>query len=49
MKKTKKDLFIELANPDKNGISRWVNVQEFIGKYQQLQFGNGGSWCELGR
>ena len=45
MKKTKKDLFVELANPDKNGISRWVNVQEFIGKYQQLQFGNGGSWC----
>jgi len=42
---TKKELFIELANPDKNGKSRWVEVSEFVGKYKELKFGNGGSWC----
>ncbi|HIZ88356.1 MAG TPA: hypothetical protein H9804_00275 [Candidatus Mucispirillum faecigallinarum] len=42
---TKKDLFLELAKPDSNGISRWVNVNEFVGKYKALQLGNGGSWC----
>jgi len=42
---TKTELFIELANPDSNGISRWVSVSEFIGKYKALQLGNGGSWC----
>lgn len=42
---TKKDLFIELANPDKNGVSRWVDIAEFVGKYKVLQLGNGGSWC----
>ncbi|MCQ2870760.1 hypothetical protein JT225_04515 [Helicobacter pylori] len=33
---------MELAQPDKNGVSRWVSVREFIGKYQGLQLGNGG-------
>ena len=42
---TKIDLFIELAKPDENGISRWVYVTEFTGKYKALQLGNGGSWC----
>lgn len=42
---TKKELFIELAKPDKNGISRWVEVSEFIEKYKGLKLGNGGSWC----
>lgn len=42
---TKKDLFIELAKPDINGISRWVNASEFTWKYKELQLGNGGSWC----
>lgn len=41
---TKKDLFIELAKPDDKGVSRWVNRNEFTGKYQGLQLGNGGSW-----
>ncbi|WRF03848.1 HNH endonuclease [Helicobacter pylori] len=36
---------MELAQPDKNGVSRWVSVTEFVGKYQGLQLGNGGSWC----
>ena len=43
MKKT--DLFLELANPDENGVSRWVEITEFVEKYKELQLGNGGSWC----
>ena len=42
---TKTELFLELAKPDKQGISRWVDVTEFVGKYKELQLGNGGSWC----
>ncbi|GAA8630881.1 hypothetical protein KYTH79_11490 [Helicobacter pylori] len=45
MNKSKKELFLELAQPDKNGMSRWVSTIEFVGKYQGLQLGNGGSWC----
>ncbi|WP_120820336.1 HNH endonuclease [Helicobacter pylori] len=45
MNKSKKELFLELAQPDNNGVSRWVSVTEFVGKYQELQLGNGGSWC----
>lgn len=44
-KKTKTELFLELANPDKTGKSRWVKSTEFVGKYKDLQLGNGGSWC----
>ena len=42
---TKTELFIELAKPDKDGISRWVKTTEFVGYYSALKFGNGGSWC----
>ncbi len=43
---TKTELFIDIAKPDKEtGISRWVSINEFIGKYKTLQLGNGGSWC----
>ncbi len=42
MSKSKKELFLELVQPDKNGVSRWVSAIEFIGKYQGLQLGNGG-------
>ncbi|GAA8151123.1 hypothetical protein NP05234_08560 [Helicobacter pylori] len=45
MSKSKKELFLELAQPDKTGVSRWVSTREFVGKYQGLQLGNGGSWC----
>lgn len=45
MKLTKTDLFLELAKPDENGISRWVSVSEFSWKYKDLQLWNGGSWC----
>lgn len=42
---TKTELFIKLANPNANGVSRWVLVSEFVGEYQALKLGNGGSWC----
>lgn len=42
---TKTELFIELAIPNEKGYSRWVSVTEFVGKYKELQLGNGGSWC----
>ncbi len=43
--KSKTDLFIELAELNEDGISRWVDVSEFSGKYEDLKLGNGGSWC----
>ena len=42
---TKTELFLELAKPDENGVSRWVSISEFVGKFKDLQLGNGGSWC----
>lgn len=42
---TKTELFIKLANPDANGVSRWVSVDEFVGDYACLTFGNGASWA----
>lgn len=42
---TKTELFIELAKPNSQGISRWVYATEFTGRYADLQLGNGGSWC----
>lgn len=41
---SKIDLFLELAKPDENGISRWVKTSEFVGKYKELELGNGCSW-----
>ena len=38
---TKTELFLELAQPDENGISRWVYTSEFTGKYERLKLGNG--------
>lgn len=40
----KHELFINLANPDKKGISRWVNTSEFVGDYSSLELLNGLSW-----
>lgn len=40
------DLFLELAKPDKNGFSRWVETSEFVGDYKDLQLGNG---CDFAR
>jgi hypothetical protein len=41
---TQQELFLELASPNKDGISRWVNTSEFIGKYSTLELLNGLSW-----
>ncbi len=41
---TKIELFEELAQPDQNGVSRWVSVDEFVGRYQGLQLLNGAGW-----
>lgn len=41
---SKTDLFIKLAKPDENGVSRWVSTKEFVGEYADLKLGNGGSW-----
>jgi len=41
---TQQELFLELAKPDENGISRWVNTSEFIGRYSTLELLNGLSW-----
>lgn len=43
-KKTKVELFEELAEIDDDGYSRWVSVNEFVGKYQGLQLLNGAGW-----
>ncbi len=33
-----------MANPNEDGISRWVNTSEFINKYSSLELLNGLSW-----
>lgn len=43
-KKTKIELFEELAEIDENGCSRWVSVKEFVGRYAELQLFNGAGW-----
>ena len=42
---TKTELFIQLAQPNSNGISRWVSVSEFVGEYACLTCDNGASWA----
>lgn len=42
---TKTELFLKLAQPDEWGFSRWVSVEEFVGEYADLKFGNGASWA----
>ena len=44
MKQSLIDLFLELASPNRQGVSRWVSVTEFVGKYKPLELGNGWSW-----
>lgn len=42
------ELFKELANFNPVTYeSRFVNVNEFVGKYADLRFGNGGGWSRL--
>lgn len=42
---TASSLFLELARPDTKGFGRAVDAEEFVGKYEKLRLGNGGSWC----
>jgi hypothetical protein len=42
---TKNQLFLQLAQPDENGVSRWVSKAEFIGEYAPLMFNNGADWA----
>lgn len=44
-KETKTAMFLRLANPDDNGVSRWVDCNEFVGEFADLKFGNGASWA----
>lgn len=44
-KGSKNDLFLQLACPDKLGFSRQVSVEEFVGEYLDLRFGNGADWA----
>lgn len=44
-KKSKIELFIELANINENGESRWVNTNEFVNEYSSLRFTNGADWA----
>jgi len=43
---SKSDLFLQLAQPDQNGVSRWVYATEFTGRYERLKLGNG---CDFAR
>lgn len=36
---TKTELFIKLAEPNENGISRWVMTSEFVDNYKELHWG----------
>ena len=42
---TKNALYLELAEPDELGFGREVSVEEFVGKYESLKFGNGADWA----
>lgn len=44
-KETKTAMFLRLAAPDENGVSRWVSCGEFVGEFADLKFGNGASWA----
>lgn len=41
---SKKELFLELAQPNEKGVSRWILKTEFVGKYSRLMFTNGWDW-----
>lgn len=45
-KENKTEMFLRLAKPDENGVSRWVECTEFVGEFAELKFGNGASWAK---
>lgn len=44
-KEKKTAMFLRLAQPNENGVSRWVDCNEFVGEFADLKFGNGASWA----
>lgn len=40
----KKELFLKIAQPDENWVSRWVKKKEFVGEFAPLYFDNGFPW-----
>lgn len=44
-KETKTAMFLRLAQPNNDGVSRWVDCSEFVGEFADLKFGNGASWA----
>ena len=42
---TKPYLFVKIANPNSEGVSRWILKTEFVGEYASLMFHNGADWC----
>lgn len=47
-KLSKSDLFLQLANPDANGKSDWIETSLFTGEYEDLKFGNGADFIRKG-
>lgn len=47
-KKSKMERFLEIAKPNEEGVSRWVNISEFVGENTDLRFGNGADWARKG-
>ena len=45
---SKTALFLKLAKPDKNGVTRWVSANEWTDDYSALSLGNGLSWGRKG-
>lgn len=45
---SKSELFLQLAKPDSNGISDWVETSLFTGEYENLKFGNGADFIRKG-
>lgn len=43
---TKIELFLQLANPNNEGVSRKIYATEFIKEYSSLRSGNGYKWPE---
>ena len=41
-------LFLQLAQPNEQGVSRWVNREEWVNDYAALALGNGCPWGRKG-
>ena len=41
---TQKELFLKLAKPNNQGVSKWIDTTKFTGEYSRLELLNGLSW-----